>query len=112
MAYDVILLTFSKPIAAVLKQRSMWQQMSGSRRAGYTFDSHSRTQRKGYDKMGQVRAAVEPWPKVASLQQSVLEDSSERMSMFYSINLGSSARSVLSCRARPCRVCITPKRLL
>ena len=60
MVYDVILLTFSKPIAAVLKQRSMWQQMSGSRRAGYTFDSHSRTQRKGYDKMGQVRAAVEP----------------------------------------------------
>ena len=55
MAYDVILLTFSKPLAAVLKQRSMWQQMSGSRRAGYTFDSHSRTQRKGYDKMGQVR---------------------------------------------------------
>ena len=54
MAYDVILLTFSKPIAAVLKQRSMWQQMSGSKRAGYTFDSHSRTQRKGYDKMGQV----------------------------------------------------------
>ena len=59
MAYDVILLTFSKPIAALLKPRSMWQQMSGSR-AGYTFDSHSRTQRKGYDKMGQVRAAVEP----------------------------------------------------
>ena len=54
MAYDVILLTFSKLIAAMLKQRSMWQQMSGSRRAGYTFDSHSRTQRKGYDKMGQL----------------------------------------------------------
>ena len=56
MAYDVILLTFSKPIAAVLKQRSMWQQTSGSRRAGYTFVSHSRTQRKGYDKMGQVKS--------------------------------------------------------
>ena len=92
MAYDVILLTFSKPIAAVLKQRSMWQQMSGSRRAGYTFDSHSRTQRKGYDKMGQVRAAVEPWPNAASLRQSVLEDSSESGSRLCSMNLGSSWR--------------------
>ena len=60
MAYNVILLTFSKLIAAMLKQRSMWQQMSGSRRAGYTFDSHSRTQRKGYDKMGQAESGRRP----------------------------------------------------
>ena len=54
MAYDVILLTTSEPIGSQLKQRSMWQLINTSRRAGYSFDSHSRTQRKGYDKMGQV----------------------------------------------------------
>ena len=57
MAYDVILLTPSKPIGSQLKQRSIGQLINTSRRAGYTFDSHSRAQRKGYDKMGQVRAA-------------------------------------------------------
>jgi hypothetical protein len=54
MAYDVILLTTSEPIGSQLKQRSMWQLINTSRRAGYSFDSHSRTQRKGYDKMGQL----------------------------------------------------------